>query len=210
LIRITGKVKICAESVSRKFCLMAETSCFDGLFDLWHSPFRFAKIIPRVARKDNWKERSFIKFKLNRSIVPAAKNRLSSPQFSLPKQVARSETDPMIAALTIEGDAPTNKVKMTIRQMVTILEAFLPKNEVILAIKFTRILTFMPERAMICKVPVTTRALYKSFGIVAFTPKRMPPRSEACGSGRRELMMERKGLDIYTLSIFARKRSLLL
>ena len=73
LYNITGKVKIWAKIVIRKFSFSGYNNRLEKLSLRWHSFLEFAKMMPKVAKKESWKERSFIKLKLNISIIPPAR-----------------------------------------------------------------------------------------------------------------------------------------
>ena len=72
--------------------------------------------------------------------------------------MARRLIEPMMAARTTVGEDPTSITNKAIRPIVRSEDIFLPRNRVILAVKATRIVIFMPERAIIWIVPVSIRA----------------------------------------------------
>ena len=155
---MTGRVNSWAASVSLKFSLIKKISCENNLLFFWHFPFLFAKMIPRVAKKESWKERSFLRLKLKKSIIKQAKNKLSKLQFSLPKYRESSAIEPIIAARTTEGAAPTKQTNTMMEIILKITDVFLPKKKVPLAIRLVNMVMFIPDRAIICSVPVVTRS----------------------------------------------------
>ena len=76
-----------------------------------------------------------------------ADTRLNKLQYCLPKTTANSDNPPMRPARNTGGDAPTNQTNNTIRHIVKILEAFLPRKSVILAVRLIKIDMFIPDNA---------------------------------------------------------------
>jgi len=97
------------------------------------------------------------------------------------------EIVPMIPALTIEGDGPTNRIKSKIRMIVTIPDTLLGSRvRRVIFTRFVSIVIFIPDKATICNVPVVTSASLRDGSSDVFTPNTIPDNRPAWGSGRKD------------------------
>ena len=76
------------------------------------------------------------------NITPPASIRLSRLQFFLPKYTAKSDIEPMIAALISVVSSPTNVTKAIIPKREINTEFFRPKGELISEMILVKILMF--------------------------------------------------------------------
>ena len=92
-------------------------------------------------------------------IVTAVKKRLSKGRSFLPIKAAKTAKDPIIDALTMVAEGPTRIIKEIRLIRVNKTPIYFPHTPTSISKRTRRIiLTFMPERAITWRVPVTIRA----------------------------------------------------